>query len=72
VQAVVPLVIVNVAPLLVHPPDEAYTTASPELAFAATMNEPLYTAPLGAAVVTVMLCAAARTVSVMPDEVSAV
>jgi hypothetical protein len=63
---VLPLVIVKVAPLFVHPPEEVYATASPELAVAATVNLLLYAALEGAAVVTVIvwLAFAAVTVSV--------
>jgi hypothetical protein len=56
---------------LEQPPDDANVTARPELAVAATVNEPPYTALLGAAVFTVMVCAATVTVSVMLDEVRA-
>jgi len=57
---------VKVAPLLVHPPEEVYATANPELEVAATVNLLLYAALAGAAVVTVIvwLVGVAATVSV--------
>jgi hypothetical protein len=54
----VPLVIVYVAPELLHDPELVNTTASPELAVAATVKLPPYASLAGAFVVNVIVCGA--------------
>jgi hypothetical protein len=62
VQAVVPLVIVTVLPLIEQPPLTLIVTARPELAVAATLKLVPYVAFAGAGVVTVIVCESAAVV----------
>lgn len=65
-QAVVPLVIVTVVPVTVHPPLAAITTGLPDPPpVAATLNELPNAADPGAGVVTVIVCGALTAVVVL-------